>query len=105
MIPSELFMFFETHSLKDTYPTFINQVIIVNTQESDVREEHIFDRHLKFTQRNFAPKLAEFSLSFKEIINCCNEFVKPFIRTLEGYAMIYSWSLWDHRSLTLSFFY
>ena len=70
-----------------------------------MRQEHVFDRYLKMTERKYAPKLAEYGLKFLEIKKCCEEFVQPFVKKLDTFAMIYSWSLWDCKALTLSFFY
>ena len=84
MFPSDLFVFFETQSLKDAYPSFISAVGIVHTQASDVRQDHIFERLLKTCERKHTPTFDEFKVKFQHVRDCCTEFVMPFIHKLDA---------------------
>lgn len=104
MFPSDIFFFFETHSLANASPMFVSSVGIVTTQENDITYDHIFIRHLNQLDKAFEKQLENYGMSFDELRHCCESFVLPFIEKLNRVEVIQEWGLWNMKGLTLQFF-
>jgi hypothetical protein len=82
-MPSDIYLFFESRSLKDASPSFIAQTCIVNIKASDVEFSDIFNHKLKKLEDTHKIKLLEHHCNFEHVSNCCSEFVQPFIKAID----------------------
>jgi len=104
MMPSELFFFFETLTLKNVSPVFLSQVGFVNTQSTDVTQKSLFLRQLKLLEKKHEAFFAEFDVNPEHFRACTDRFVIQFIKKLNEQPLFQNWSLWNLKSLTLQFF-
>ena len=64
----------------------------------------MFQYKLRVLELKHAEKLKVFEVEFKNLKECCKDFVLPFMRNLNKHSGITSWSLWNIKSLTLALF-
>ena len=80
-MPSDLFLFFETPSLKDASPPFISKVGLIVSEGDDLTWQHIFKRQmLMFVKKHkeFFEDV-QFKAPEKHLKDCSDEFIIPFI--------------------------
>ena len=88
LMPSDLFFFFETHSLENVSPVFLSQVGIVNTQNTDVTPKSLFLRQLKLVEKKHETFFEEFHVNADHMQMCAEKFVLQFMNKLNEQPLI-----------------
>lgn len=107
MLPSDLYFFFETESLRNASPLFLTQIGLVITQAADFtwgdlyqKNKDIFHvRHKKFSESppHKLGLIEQYELWEKD-------FLFPMIKALDKNEQVREWPLWNLKSLVLQFF-
>ena len=104
LLPKDLMMMFETDSIQDVSPSFLNNVTVIPTEETSITWEQLFEKgkaQLKNFIKNETVSQIQHLDSFDETFN---EFVIPFIKKLDSTARIKSNSFWQMKSLVIRCF-
>ncbi len=104
--PSDLFLFFETTTLKDASPPFISKVGLIMTEEDDLNWQSLFKRQYTLFLKKHTPLFKEinFKLAIQHIKECFDDFLMPFIEKLTSTPRILSWQFFNSKAATLQFF-
>ena len=102
MFPSDLYLFFETPSLRDASRAFVEKVGIIVTEQNDIgwkeihfRQQQLFiKKHKKFFEDQ---KL----LPEKHIQDCYEEFLEPFIDKFESNQKVQAWTYFNSKACIL----
>ena len=100
MFPSEIVLIFETQSLQDASPSFIANIGIVHTQETDVTKESLFMKLKKNMQVKHSKFFTDNKIDFKIVEEKFDEFVIPFLNVLNQQPLIKQCPLWNNKHQT-----
>ena len=106
MFPHDLYLFFETTSLKQSSPAFISRIGLVLTEPDDLEWVHLSHRQMGLFLKKHRKFFEERKLANaeKHLRECFKEFLEPFITQLAAHPKVCSWPYFNAKSGLIQFF-
>jgi hypothetical protein len=105
-MPSDLYLFFETPSLKDASPPFISKVGLIVTEQDDLTWQHIFKRQILLflkKQKDFFEEV-KFNNPAQHMKDVSEEFLLPFIEKVLQIPRIEAWQYFNPKAAIIQAF-
>lgn len=106
LMPSDLYLFFETPSLKDASPPFISKVGLIVTEQDDLSWQHIFKRQILLflkKQKDFFEEV-KYNKPAQHLKDVSEEFLIPFIEKVVQIPRIEAWQYFNPKAAIIQAF-